>query len=115
MNVEKKELMPTHQELDSRLKRDGVSEDHREWIIPHLQNMTPEVEGEFLYWWHTGKVLDEIQIKDLSISWILKNQPYYPMNVFVDFDELYRDQDNRYLYRYLRWGRTQFLSVETSK
>lgn len=115
MNAEKKRLVPTRQELDRRLKKDGVNAEHREWILPHLQNMTPEVEGEFLCWWHTGRILDEVQVRDLTIGWILQNKPYYPMNVFVDFDGLYRDPDNRYLYRYLRWGRTNFIDIKASK
>ena len=108
MNTEEKRLIPTYQELDSYLKNDGIIERRREWLISKLHNMTPEVEGEFLYWWHTQKTLDEVQIRDLTVGWILENKPYYPIHVFVDFDTLYRDPGNRYLYRCLRWGRTKF-------
>lgn len=106
-----KQLMPSYEELYERVVQEGVIERRREWLISKLQAMTPEVEGEFLYWWHTGKTLDKVKIQDLTVGWIFENKFYAPLDVFIDFDALCRDPEDSYLYRCLRWGRTVFIDT----
>lgn len=95
---------PPYEEMYERFVAGGSAPKDAARQAQDLLHLSSPVRERFIYWWHTGELIDDLQVHEFTISSLQEKQKYRLQCAFLDFDYLYKDRDNEGFLRSLREG-----------
>jgi hypothetical protein len=82
---------PSYEEMYNRFISEGVKEDKADREAKALCLLSEPVKERFLHWWHTGELIDDLEIVRIKISSCSLPKNFRFPTAFIDFDSLYSE------------------------